>query len=150
MRYFIFCKTIKFLFIFQVYKKEKKGGGEEENLESLFKWTVRNVKEVKVKSNHIKVRKDKVNKIKMGNQCNETITPVITKLLLSKFQFKGKEKAAKKVADKETYISSCSGWRGPRTSPSEVPQTRIVKARKSKVCLNNAIVFPLLRYFQLS
>ena len=79
MRYFIFCKTIKFLFIFQVYKKEKKGGGEEENLESLFKWTVRNVKEVKVKSNHIKVRKDKVNKIKMGNQCNETITPVITK-----------------------------------------------------------------------
>ena len=86
----------------------------------------------------------------MQNQCREAITPSITKLLLSKFQFKGKEKNVKKVAEKEeTSISSCSGWRGPRISASEVPQTRTVKARKSKVCLNSMIVFHLLRYFKI-
>ena len=126
------------------------GGGEEENLESLFKWKVIKPKEVKIQSNQIKERKEKVKQEQMQNQCREAITPSITKLLLSKFQFKGKEKNVKKVAEKEeTSTSSCSGWRGPRISASEVPQTRTVKARKSKVCLNSMIHFHLLSYFKI-
>ena len=131
-------------------KERRTGGGEEENLASLFKWKITVGDKVKGnKTDQIKMKKKKVKKAKIVDQCKESITPFITKLLLSKYQIKGKKYPKKMSHKEETSTSSCSGWRGPRTSPSEVPQTRIVKARKSKVCLDNVIVFHLLRYFHI-